>query len=127
MQPLASSASGDELGDLSREFAAVLRRLADYAHYREHLASRLSHELRTPIAMIRSSLDNLQLSANAAEARVYVERAPAGPPRPNFILDATAATTRPEAGISISPSGLRARTPAIEPSPSRIRSTAPVW
>ena len=103
VQPLASSAAGDELGDLAREFAALLRRLADYTHYREHLASRLSHELRTPIAMIRSSLDNLQLSANAAEARVYVERAHAGLSRLNFIFDAMAEATRLESAIGNTP------------------------
>ena len=103
VRPLASSAAGDELGDLSREFAALLRRLADYTHYREHLASRLSHELRTPIAMIRSSLDNLQLSANATEARVYVERAHAGLLRLNFIFDAMAEATRLEAAIGNTP------------------------
>jgi dedicated sortase system histidine kinase len=103
VQPLASSTAGDELGDLSREFAAVLRRLADYTHYREHLASRLSHELRTPIAMIRSSLDNLQPSANAAEAQVCVERAHAGLLRLNFIFDAMAEATRLEAAIANTP------------------------
>ncbi len=103
VQPLANSTAGDELGDLSREFGAVLRRLADYTHYREHLASRLSHELRTPIAMIRSSLDNLQLSANAAEARVYVERAHAGLLRLNFIFDAMAEATRLESAIANTP------------------------
>jgi two-component system sensor histidine kinase ChvG len=103
VQPLASSRAGDELGDLSREFAALLRRLADYTHYREHLASRLSHELRTPIAMIRSSLDNLQLSANAAEARVYVERAHAGLSRLNFIFDAMAEAARLESAIANTP------------------------
>ena len=100
VHPLASSAAGDELGDLSREFAAVLRRLANYAHYREHLASRLSHELRTPIAMIRSSLDNLQLAANANEAKIYVERAHAGLARLNFIFDAMAEATRLESAIA---------------------------
>ncbi|MEP7085629.1 MAG: histidine kinase dimerization/phospho-acceptor domain-containing protein, partial [Betaproteobacteria bacterium] len=103
VRPLASSAAGDELGDLSREFAALLRRLADYTHYREHLASRLSHELRTPIAMIRSSLDNLQLSASAAEAGVYVERAHAGLLRLNFIFDAMAEATRLESAIGNTP------------------------
>jgi dedicated sortase system histidine kinase len=103
VQPLSSSTAGDELGDLSREFAAVLRRLADYTQYREHLASRLSHELRTPIAMIRSSLDNLQLAANAAEAAVYVERAHSGLQRLNFIFDAMAEATRLEAAIANTP------------------------
>ena len=103
VQPLSSSAAGDELGDLSREFAALLRRLADYTQYREHLASRLSHELRTPIAMIRSSLDNLQLAANAAEAAVYVERAHSGLQRLNFIFDAMAEATRLEAAIANTP------------------------
>ena len=103
VHPLASSATPDELGDLSREFAAVLRRLADYTHYRETLASRLSHELRTPIAMIRSSLDNLQLSANAAEARIYVERAHQGLSRLNFVFDAMAEATRLESAIANTP------------------------
>jgi dedicated sortase system histidine kinase len=100
IQPLSSSAAGDELGDLSREFAAVLRRLADYTQYREHLASRLSHELRTPIAMIRSSLDNLQLARTADEAGVYVERAHSGLSRLNFIFDAMAEATRLESAIA---------------------------
>jgi len=103
VQPLSSSAAGDELGDLSREFAALLRRLADYTQYREHLASRLSHELRTPIAMIRSSLDNLTLASTAAEAAVYVERAHAGLSRLNFIFDAMAEATRLEAAIANTP------------------------
>jgi dedicated sortase system histidine kinase len=103
VQRLSSSTAGDELGDLSREFAAVLRRLADYTQYREHLASRLSHELRTPIAMIRSSLDNLQLAQSAAEAGVYVERAHSGLQRLNFIFDAMAEATRLESAIANTP------------------------
>ena len=100
VKPLASSSTPDEIGDLSREFAALLQRLADYTQYREHLASRLSHELRTPIAMIRSSLDNLQLSGSAAEAKVYVERAHQGLSRLNFVFDAMSEATRLESAIA---------------------------
>ena len=100
VKPLASSSTPDEIGDLSREFAALLQRLADYTQYREHLASRLSHELRTPIAMIRSSLDNLQLSGSAAEANVYVERAHQGLTRLNFVFDAMSEATRLESAIA---------------------------
>ena len=100
VKPLASSTTTDEVGDLSREFAALLRRLADYTQYREHLASRLSHELRTPIAMIRSSLDNLQLSSSADEAKVYVERAHQGLSRLTFVFDAMSEATRLESAIA---------------------------
>ena len=100
VKPLASSSVPDEIGDLSREFASLLQRLADYTQYREHLASRLSHELRTPIAMIRSSLDNLQLSGSAAEANVYVERAHQGLSRLNFVFDAMSEATRLESAIA---------------------------
>ena len=72
---LAGSNAGDEIGDLSRSFSSVLSRLAQYASYREQMASRLSHELRTPIAVVRSSLDNLKLSPLPDDARVYMERA----------------------------------------------------
>ena len=42
------------------------------------MASRLSHELRTPIAVVRSSLDNLEAQPLPADARVYIERAEEG-------------------------------------------------
>src|SRR4030095_14287204 len=65
----------DEIGDLTRTTAAVIGRLKDYNAYLEAMAGRLSHELRTPVAVVRSSLDNLKAQALSPEARVYVERA----------------------------------------------------
>src|SRR5262249_18010481 len=78
-------------------------RLAHYTQYREHLAARLSHELRTPIAMIRSSLDNLQLATTPGETQVYIERAHQGLSRLNFIFDAMSEATRLEAAIANTP------------------------
>ena len=82
----AGSGAGDEIGDLSRSFSSVLSRLADAAAHREQLANRLSHELRTPIAVVRSSLENLQGDAIDSEARVYLERAQGGLSRLSQIL-----------------------------------------
>jgi signal transduction histidine kinase len=62
----AAPGGGDEIGDLARSFAAALARLRGYQDYLEQLARRLSHELRTPIAVIRSSLENLSLAADDA-------------------------------------------------------------
>src|SRR5215207_7026507 len=61
-RPLSSSTAVDEIGDLSRSFGSVLERLSEYASYQEKMASRLSHELRTPVAVVRSSLENLKLT-----------------------------------------------------------------
>jgi two-component system, OmpR family, sensor histidine kinase ChvG len=96
---LAGSNAGDEIGDLSRSFSSVLSRLAQYASYREHMASRLSHELRTPIAVVRSSLDNLKLSSLPDEARVYMERAQQGLNRLTHILTRMTEATRLEQSI----------------------------
>src|SRR4029453_5693389 len=57
--PLPGSDARDEIGDLARSYSGVLARLAGYASYREQLAARLAHELRTPLAVVRSSLDHL--------------------------------------------------------------------
>lgn len=57
---LPAERAGDELGDLSRAFSDILRRLAEYNHSLENLASRLAHELRTPLTVMRSSLELLQ-------------------------------------------------------------------
>lgn len=77
---------GDEIGDLSRSFATVLDRLAEYNDYLERMADRLSHELRTPIAVVSSSLDNLRSAATGREAQVYVRRAEEGVRRLTTLL-----------------------------------------
>ena len=98
--PLASSRAGDEIGDLARRFASVLARLAGYARYQEKMASRLSHELRTPIAVVRSSLDNLKATSLPDAARVYMERAHEGLARLTQILTRMTEAARLEESLS---------------------------
>jgi two-component system, OmpR family, sensor histidine kinase ChvG len=98
--PLASSNAGDEIGDLSRSFASVLARLTEYASYQEKMASRLSHELRTPVAVVRSSLENLRAQPLQADARVYIERAQGGLDRLTAILARMTEATRLEQALA---------------------------
>jgi dedicated sortase system histidine kinase len=86
----------DEIGDLSRSFSTVLERLAQYNAYLEKLSGRLAHELRTPIAVVRSSLDNLKLQAPSAETGVYLARAEAGINRLETVLTRITEATRLE-------------------------------
>ena len=96
---VTASKAGDEIGDLSRSFSTVLTRLAKHHSYLESLASRLSHELRTPVAVVRSSLENLRMEGVADGARVYVERAEDGLNRLSRILSRMAEATRLEASL----------------------------
>lgn len=76
-----ASRAGNE-GDLSRSFARLLEEVSAYSAYLCGLAGTLSHELHTPIAVVCSSLENLESEALAAPAWTYVERARRrGPPR----------------------------------------------
>jgi dedicated sortase system histidine kinase len=86
----------DEIGDLSRSFSTVLERLAQYNAYLETLAGRLTHELRTPVAVVRSSLDNIRLQQSSSETGVYVTRAEEGLKRLETILTRMAEATRLE-------------------------------
>jgi dedicated sortase system histidine kinase len=93
---IAGSSSRDELGDLSRSFSTALERLAQYNAYLEKLGGRLSHELRTPVTVVRSSLENLKLASLPEEARVYTERAAEGLARLDAILTRMSEATRLE-------------------------------
>jgi len=73
----------------------VLERLAQYNAYLENMAGRLSHELRTPIAVVRSSLENLKL-ARPEEAGVYLARANEGLRRLDTLLTRMSEATRLE-------------------------------
>jgi len=57
---ITASKSSDEIGELSRSFSSMLERLQQYHIYLEGMVGRLSHELRTPMAIVKSSLDRLQ-------------------------------------------------------------------
>ncbi len=82
---ISGSSASDEIGDLSRSYAAMLERLKEYNNYLESLAAKLSHELRTPMAVVQSSLDNLQ-SHDPDKRSEYLERAQDGIKRLNILV-----------------------------------------
>ncbi|HUN67381.1 MAG TPA: ATP-binding protein [Burkholderiales bacterium] len=95
-----ASDAADEIGDLSRSFTKVLGRLARYNAYLEALAGRLSHELRTPVAVVRSSLENLHAARTPEETRTYVARAEDGLARLGTILSRMTEASRLEQSLS---------------------------
>jgi signal transduction histidine kinase len=99
-QLLTASGARDEIGDLSRSFTTVLSRLARYNNYLEGMAGRLSHELRTPIAVVRSSLENLRASQSADESAKYLARAEEGLARLATILARMSEASRLEQGLA---------------------------
>lgn len=93
---IEASRNSDEIGDLSRSFSNIVERLTQYTNYLENMSSRLSHELRTPVTVVRSSLENLGMVARNEESAVYIERAEEGIRRLNLILTNMSEATRLE-------------------------------
>lgn len=102
---MKASNSNDEIGDLSRSLTTAVNRLSEYNHYLENMSSRLSHELRTPIAVVKTSLDNLSLQeiqqAQTDQSNSpYIERAQTGIKTLNLILTNMSEATRLEQMLS---------------------------
>jgi dedicated sortase system histidine kinase len=95
---MSVSASGDEIGDLSRNYAAMLARLRQYNLYLESLAGKLSHELRTPMAVVQSSLENLRTEA-AGQGEIYLDRAQEGIQRLNLLVTRLSEAARLEQAL----------------------------
>ncbi len=93
---IEASRNADEIGDLSRSFSNIVERLTQYTSYLENMSSRLSHELRTPVTVVRSSLENLGMVASNDESAIYIERAEEGIRRLNTILTNMSEATRLE-------------------------------
>lgn len=89
----------DELGDLGRSVSALLGRLREHQDYLRTLADKLAHELRTPLAMIRSSLDNLEHARDPEDIARYCRRANEGSARLNRIFQAMSQASRIEDSI----------------------------
>lgn len=93
---IVASTNSDEIGDLSRSFSSIVERLSQYTTYLEHMSSRLSHELRTPVTVVRSSLENLGMVSQGKESEIYIQRAEEGINRLNLILTNMSEATRLE-------------------------------
>ncbi|MGN6282448.1 ATP-binding protein [Frateuria sp.] len=99
------TAAPDEIGDLARSFERLFEAVGGYTDYLRTLASKLSHELNTPLAIVKSSLDNLEhaLEAHAPvppDARPYLERARDGVARLGTLVRAMSEASRMERAIA---------------------------
>ncbi len=94
--PLPGTDASDEIGDLARSFSGLFGELRSYNHYLKTLASKLSHELNTPLAVVRSSLENLKHEALSEQAQTFALRADEGASRLRNILSAMSEASRLE-------------------------------
>ncbi len=92
--------SHDELGDLARSLSRLLESIGTYTEYLRKLASNLSHELNTPLAIVRSSLENLEHEDLPREAVPYLARARDGVARIGTIVRAMSEASRMERAIA---------------------------
>ncbi|MFV8569721.1 ATP-binding protein [Marinobacter sp. SBS5] len=88
--------SRDELGQLQQHFGQMVSRLQSYNHYLESFSRKLSHELKTPVAVVRSSLENLAHSHSEVERQQYLERASSAAERLRRILHSMSEAARLE-------------------------------
>jgi dedicated sortase system histidine kinase len=90
----------DELGDLARSLSRLLESIGTYTEYLRKLASNLSHELNTPLAIVRSSLENLEHAELPQEAMSYLARARDGTARIGTIVRAMSEASRMERAMA---------------------------
>jgi two-component system sensor histidine kinase ChvG len=96
---ISASNASDEVGELSRNFSNMLERLQQYHRYLEGMASRLSHELRTPMAIVKSSLDRLQNEQDEEGRKVALEAADTGLQRLQALLTRLSEASRLEQAL----------------------------
>lgn len=93
---LPDTRARDELGQLHQHFGQMVDRLHGYNEYLESFSRRLTHELKTPVAVVRSSLENLRHAESDSERASYIERAAAATDRLSQILNGMSEAARLE-------------------------------
>ncbi|MEH6354408.1 MAG: histidine kinase dimerization/phospho-acceptor domain-containing protein [Marinobacter sp.] len=94
-----SGIGNDELGQLQQRFNQLISSLHGYNQYLESFSQRLSHELKTPLAVVRSSLDNLTHCTDEAERQNYLTRAQSAVARLSGILRSMSEAARLEQSL----------------------------
>ena len=97
---LPGSRAGDEIGDLARSFTDLLNRLRDYTDYLTTLKAKLAHELRTPLAVVSTSLDNLEREPHESDLSPYLARLREGTDRLDAILGSMSEATLIEQAVA---------------------------
>ena len=100
--PFPRTSSRDEVGDLSRSFASLLDQVSAYTDYLRSLSGKLSHELNTPLAIVRTSLDNLDSASLPPDTQPYLSRARDGVERMGTLVRTMSEVTRIEHAIESS-------------------------
>ncbi|WP_243048016.1 ATP-binding protein [Dyella sp. RRB7] len=103
--PFPMTSADDEIGDLARSFERLFEVVGGYTDYLRTLASKLSHELNTPLAIVKSSLDNLEHALQAQhamppDAQPYLLRARDGVARLGALVRAMSEASRMERAIA---------------------------
>jgi signal transduction histidine kinase len=96
-QPVTGTSSTDEIGNLINALATVTGILSDRHQHLENLSGRLAHELRTPVTIVRSSLENLK--THPQEAQTYLGRAEQGIDRLALIINRMTEASRLEQSL----------------------------
>ncbi len=89
----------DEIDQLSHNLIYYNERLEQRREHQKKLLARLNHELRTPIAIISSSLDNLQLSDLSDDDLELVNNARSGQQRLSLSFNRLSEANRLEESI----------------------------
>ena len=101
---LPGQRAADELGDLARSFSDLLRRVRDYNQYLRSLTGKLAHELRTPLAVAATSIDNIEEEARDPRLAPFLERLREGVARLDRLIRSMSAATALEQAIDNTPS-----------------------
>ncbi|MDG1733212.1 MAG: proteobacterial dedicated sortase system histidine kinase [Thalassotalea sp.] len=94
--------SNDEIGDVSRTLHKIIGELGQYNDYLKNMSSRLSHELKTPISVVRSSLEMMENDSLPASTKPYMQRAKNGINRLNSMLLAMSEASHLEQALQTS-------------------------
>jgi signal transduction histidine kinase len=104
--------SGDEVGDLTRAFAVMQRRLREQEQARRTFVATASHELRTPVASLRLMLGLLKEdledeSPDLVDARDQIARADVQSERLGVLAAALLDLSRLDAGVPLRSEAVR--------------------
>lgn len=124
--PFTPSHASDELGALSQSYTDLLIRVKNYNEYLQSLTHKLAHEIRTPLAIVKSSLEMLG-TVQGDEQKTYIERALSGNQRLANILNAMSESSQVEQLVQHADFEGLPLNPLLTELVSAYQTTYPAW
>ncbi|HTN45694.1 MAG TPA: HAMP domain-containing sensor histidine kinase [Flavipsychrobacter sp.] len=100
-KPIVVQETKDEVSILAQRFNELMKRLTDAFSFQKHAVHHISHELKTPIAVLVSNFERIENEKDPGKTEILIKRQKEGTKNLSEIINSLLELAKIESGITV--------------------------